>query len=208
MTNVTAFALLMTTLMQAAPGEQIGKEQVKRGEYLVRFGGCHDCHTPWKLAPPLDAPAPDMTRMLSGHPEGALDPQGAYRAPDIAVIGPTFTSFRLPFGIVYSPNLTPDRDTGLGSWTEAMFVRAFRTGKHMGGEGRIILPPMPWQQINALTDSDLKAVFAYLRSIPPIRNAVPSPKVAPEVIAKMTETARKAATTSMPSRRSSASRPR
>lgn len=144
---------------------------IARGEKLVTFGGCNDCHTPWKSTP--GGPMPDMTRMLSGHPEGAPDPEGTIGPNDMVLIGPTFTSFRMPFGVIYSQNLTPDPDTGLGSWTEQMFLDTFRKAKHMGGGGRPILPPMPWPNVASLPDEDLRAIFAYLQSIPPIRNAVP-----------------------------------
>ena len=162
---------------------------IKRGEYLVGFGGCNDCHTPWIFDRALGAPRPDMTRMLSGHPTDGPDPAGKYTAPDIAVIGPDFTSFNLPFGTVYAFNLTPDKETGLGSWTEGMFIRAMRTGRHMGGgkDARPILPPMPWEDVNRLNDRDLRAVFAYLQSIPPIKNAVPNPKVSPEVLNQLSQ---------------------
>jgi mono/diheme cytochrome c family protein len=153
------------------------RQLVERGRYLVAFGACNDCHTPLKLDPTTHQPEPDMSRLLSGHPEGAPDPTGRLGETDLAVIGGSFTAFRLPFGVVYSSNLTPDRETGLGSWTEAMFVRAMRTGKHMGGEGRPILPPMPWYGLAALTDQDAAAIFAYLRSVPAVRNGVPAPKV-------------------------------
>src|SRR5262249_17833031 len=120
---------------------------------------------------------PDMSRMLSGHPEGAPDPAGTPGGHDMGVINATMTSFKLPFGTVYTANLTPDKDTGLGAWTEEMFVRALRTGRHMGGAGRPILPPMPWANLAQLNDADLKAVFAFLQSIPAVRNDVPAPKV-------------------------------
>jgi hypothetical protein len=158
---------------------------VKRGGYLVRLGGCNDCHTPVKVDPKA-GPVPDMTRMLSGHPEGAPDPSARPGEGDLGVIGPTFTAFAMPFGIVYSPNLTPDRETGLGAWTEQMFVRAMRTGRIHGlPSARPIMPPMPWRNLLDATDEDLKAMFAYLRSIPAVRNKVPEPKVPPEVIAQM-----------------------
>jgi hypothetical protein len=156
----------------AAPADQIA-----RGRTLVTIGGCNDCHTPMKFDPDLGMPVPDMTRMLSGHPPGAPDPASTLAGHDLAIIGPTFTSFRLPFGIVHPANLTPDPATGLGAWTEEMFVRAVRTGRHMGGAGRPILPPMPWQNLAVQSDDDLKAIFAYLRSIPAIRNDVPAPQV-------------------------------
>ena len=166
----------------SAPANPYSKMQVERGEYLVRFGSCNDCHTPWNFDPAIGAPRPDMSRMLSGHPSAAPDPQGAIGPGDIGLIGPTFTSFALPFGTMYSLNLTPDIDTGTGSWTEEMFLDIFRTGRHLGGNGRGILPPMPWLWIRNLTDEDLISIFAYLRSIPPIHNLAPEPAIPEEAI--------------------------
>jgi len=150
---------------------------VKRGEYLVRIGSCNDCHTPWVFDEKLGMPVPDMTRMLSGHPSDGPDPKGDLAKGDIAVIGPDFTSFKLPFGTIYTANLTPDKESGLGSWTEQMFIDALRHGRHMGGNGRGIMPPMPWFWARNMSDEDLKAVFAYLQTIPPVYNVVPSNKV-------------------------------
>ncbi|HVY37285.1 MAG TPA: diheme cytochrome c-553 [Polyangia bacterium] len=161
----------------AAPPADTAADQVARGRRLVSIGGCNDCHTPMKFDAELGMPVPDMTRMLSGHPQGAPDPASALSGHDIGVIGPTFTSFRLPFGGVYAANLTPDKDTGLGGWTKDMFVRAVRTGRHLGGSGRPILPPMPWMTLAQQSDADLEAIFAYLQSVPAIRNDVPAPKV-------------------------------
>lgn len=166
----------------AGPSEE---EKISRGQYLVRIGSCNDCHTPWVFDEELGMPRPDMTRMLSGHPEGAPDPQGTLGPQDVGIIGPTFTSFALPFGVIYAMNLTPDMDTGIGSWTEQMFVDIFRKGRHLGGNGRGVLPPMPWFWIRNLSDEDLRAVYAYLHSIPPVRNAVPEPTVPEEVIWKL-----------------------
>src|SRR5262245_8325744 len=189
MNRFLAVVLCSAAVASAAPPAR--SEQIKRGEYLVKYGGCNDCHTPSRLHPKLGLPIQDMSRMLSGHPEGAPEPVSQYRAPDFVVVGPTFTSFTLSFGTVLAPNLTPDKDTGLGMWTEEMFVTAIRTGKHMGGNGRLILPPMPWPAMNALTDEDLKAMFAYLQSIPAIRNEVPQPDVPQSTLAQLTEAANK-----------------
>lgn len=161
-------------------------EQVARGKHLVNFGACHDCHTPWKHDPAIGAKAPDMSRMLSGHPEGAPDPGGKLGPDDITVIGPTFTSFRMPFGVVHAANLTPDMETGTGTWTEEMFLGVFRKARHMGGDGRPVLPPMPWPMTASLPDEDIKAIFAYLRTVPPIRNAVPVANPPPGVQAAIT----------------------
>jgi len=146
---------------------------VKRGEYLVALAGCTDCHTPKKMTE--RGAEDDLSRFLSGHPEDAKLP-----APPSLLPGPWFattaglTAWSGPWGISSAANLTPDVNTGLGIWTEEMFVKAMRTGKHYGAS-RDILPPMPWQNLSKLTDDDLRAVFAYLRSIPPVRNRVPDP---------------------------------
>jgi hypothetical protein len=153
-------------------------DPVERGRYLVSFSGCNDCHTPWVFNKDLGMPVPDHTRFLSGHPVGAPEPQAKVDPKtDMAFIGATFTAFKLPFGTVYSANLTPDKETGIGNWTEEMFVNALRKGLHMGAAGRPILPPMPWTEFRNMTDDDLKAVFAFLKTIPAIHNPIPDPKV-------------------------------
>jgi mono/diheme cytochrome c family protein len=170
--------LLLPTFTHGKPPQAAAAspDQVKRGQYLVTFGGCNDCHTPKKMGP--KGPEPDMTRMLSGHPAEEKLPEipAGVLGPDkwgILATGDG-TAWAGPWGVSFTMNLTPDQETGLGSWTEAMFIKAMRTGKHMG-EGRDILPPMPWPSLQALTDDDLKAIFAYLHTIPPVKNAVPDP---------------------------------
>jgi len=165
-------ALSLASLALAAPAST-ASTQVKRGEYLVNFGGCHDCHTPKKMGP--NGPELDTERLLSGHPEQmAVTPAPALAGPWLAATVATMTAWSGPWGISYSANLTPDRETGLGAWTEQNFVDTMRTGRHMG-RGRPILPPMPWQMVKNLTDPDLKAVFAYLRTLPTVKNRVPQP---------------------------------
>jgi len=75
----------------------------------------------------------------------------------------------------FAANLTPDRETGLGDWTEQNFIEAIRTGHHLG-RGRLLLPPMPWPVVAQHTDSELKAIWAFLQRVPPIRNRVPPPR--------------------------------
>jgi cytochrome c553 len=149
---------------------------VERGKYLTLVGGCNDCHTPKTFGP--NGPEADMTKELSGHPAGdklaavpgkLFDP-GGYGT----LANAHLTAWVGPWGISYAMNLTPDKATGLGSWTEQMFIDAIRNGKHQG-TGRQILPPMPWNWYRSMTDDDLKALFAYLQSMPPISNAIPDP---------------------------------
>jgi mono/diheme cytochrome c family protein len=151
--------------------------RVERGRYLVGFGGCNDCHTPLKMG--ANGPEPDMSRMLSGHPQQLVMPAPpAPNGPWLWSGAGTNTAFAGPWGVSYARNLTPHEVTGLGIWTEEMFVKTMRTGRHMG-VSRPLLPPMPWQGLNSLNDEDLKSVYAYLRTIKPIRNDVPDPIIAP-----------------------------
>jgi hypothetical protein len=165
------FVTLSTSQTQSQDPAPSHAAQVQRGEYLVKIMGCNDCHTPWKMGP--QGPEPDMDRFLSGHPEqiGPL-PNVKAAEPFLWSGFPTNTAFSGPWGVSYTFNLTPDQNTGLGIWTEEMFVNAIRTGRHMG-VSRPINPPMPWPAYRNATDDDLKAVYAYLRTIKPIVNHVP-----------------------------------
>ncbi|HEX6361742.1 MAG TPA: c-type cytochrome [Albitalea sp.] len=148
-------------------------DRVARGKYLVTVAGCNDCHTPWKMG--HKGPEPDMTRMLSGHPE-AKDIGAAPRLPgpwQMSAVD-TNTAWSGPWGVSFTANLTPDAETGLGKWTQRNFTETIRTGRHMG-RGRPILPPMPIPMYKHFTDADLEAIFAYLQSIPAVKNRVPEP---------------------------------
>jgi hypothetical protein len=151
-----------------------------RGKYLVTAIGCADCHSPWKMT--ANGPMPDPERFLSGHPEQVkVGPAPKPQGPWLASFFATNTAFAGPWGISFSANLTPDVNTGLGIWTEEMFLRAIREGRHMG-QSRPIAPPMPWPAFRNLDDEDLKSIFAYLRTIKPICNHVPDyqPPVEPD----------------------------
>jgi mono/diheme cytochrome c family protein len=121
--------------------------EIKRGQYLVSLGGCNDCHTPGYFLG-----KPDTARFLGGSDDG----------------------FEIPnLGTFYGPNLTPDRETGLGKWSAEEIVKAIKTGERP--DGRILAPIMPWQAFANLTDADARAIVAFLKSLPPVRNKVPGP---------------------------------
>ena len=174
-------AVLSTASLGAVTGgdAESGKTaaQVARGKYLVDIMGCHDCHTPMKLGP--NGPEWDMTRALSGHPEQlVMPPAPVQQAPWLASMGMTMTAWNGPWGTSFTKNLTPDKETGLGDWTVEEFIATMKTGRERG-KGRPVLPPMPVQNLAALTDSDIRALFAYLQSLPAIKNRTPQP-VEPE----------------------------
>jgi mono/diheme cytochrome c family protein len=121
--------------------------QIARGKYLVTIGGCNDCHTPGYLTGKTD-----RTRYLGGSDVG----------------------FAIPgLGVFVGRNLRPDKETGLGSWTTEQIVRVLTTG--IRPDGRRLAPIMPWQAFSHLTRSDAFAIALYLKSLKPVRHAVPGP---------------------------------
>ena len=162
------------TSASADKPEPASAATVARGNYLVDTGGCIDCHTPIKMG--ANGPEPDMNRHLSGHPEALVMPPVPVLPPGpwLVISSATNTAFAGPWGVSFTANLTPDADTGLGPWTLRNFRDTIRTGRHMG-RGRPILPPMPIPVYSKWTDADLDAVYAYLRTVAPVKNKVPEP---------------------------------
>ena len=158
------------------------KEMIQRGKYLVNAIGCHDCHSPKVMGP--NGPKVDESRPLSGHPaSNPLPPVNKEALKHWILFNPELTAFVGPWGVSYAANLTSDA-TGIGTWTEKQFLTAIRKGKSKGLENnRMLLPPMPWEMYGNLNDTDLKSIFAYLKTTKPIKNKVPAPKP-PDMITK------------------------
>jgi mono/diheme cytochrome c family protein len=129
----------------ATASDSLAADPVARGEYLSVIGGCNDCHTPGTFYG-----APDMARKLSGSEIG----------------------WQGPWGTSYARNLTPDVETGIGSWTEEQIIAAVRTGTRP--DGSRIQPPMPWPNYARLTDEDAQALAQYLKSIPAVKHMSPA----------------------------------
>lgn len=149
---------------------------VARGEHLVTVMDCNICHTRKKMSD--HGPVPDMDFMLSGHASSSTLPEidKSLVAPGKWVLfNQDFTASVGPWGVSFSANLTP-HETGLGNWTLEQFKKALREGKHKGlDNGRMILPPMPWEAFAHLNDNDIESIYEYLKTIPPIDNLVPEP---------------------------------
>jgi mono/diheme cytochrome c family protein len=157
------------------------ESQASWGEHLVTIGGCNDCHTPKKMT--AMGPVDDSSLILSGHPENLPAPEVDRKQMESKglVVTSTFTSWIGPWGITYSANLTPD-ETGTGNWTEDQFLYAVKNNISKGLAGsRPLLPPMSMMPVKHMTDEELKAVFAYLKTIKPIKNVSVQPT--PPVVA-------------------------
>jgi mono/diheme cytochrome c family protein len=138
-----ALALLCSPTLEANAADA----QIERGKYLANAAGCTDCHTPGYFLG-----KPDMARFLGGSDVGFFIPG---------------------LGVFYGPNLTPDKETGLGKWTKEQIVTAITTGKRP--DGRVLAPVMPWQHFAELTQADSAAIAAYLASLPAVANKAPGP---------------------------------
>jgi len=123
------------------------QDPVARGSYLVVTALCTDCHTPGFFFG-----KPDEKRFLGGSDVG----------------------FEIPgLGVFHGPNLTPDKETGLGNWSTEEIITAFQTG--VRPDRRILAPIMPWKAFAQLTRDDAMAIAAYLKSLAPVRNKVLGP---------------------------------
>ena len=149
MTKSTMLAAVAALAVAAPlmPANAADPAAIARGKYLVAIAGCNDCHTPGYFLG-----KPDMARFLAGSEVG----------------------FEMPgLGVFHGPNLTPDKATGLGNWTDAQIVAAIQKGQRP--DGRMLAPIMPWHAFANLTKQDVDAIVAYLRSLPPVANKVPGP---------------------------------
>lgn len=170
--NSTASENLAITEVTAVPSMV---ELAARGAYLVEIMGCNDCHSPKIITD--QGPVPDPKRLLSGHPanEKLANLADPSVLEDYAIFNMGLTAAVGPWGTTFAANLTPD-DTGIGNWSFEQFGKALREGKSKGLDGaRDLLPPMPSQNFRNLADEDLRAIWAYLRSLPAIQNVVPNP---------------------------------
>ncbi|MES2777551.1 MAG: c-type cytochrome [Bacteroidota bacterium] len=150
-------------------------ERISRGEYLVNISGCDDCHSPKKMGPNGPEIIPELR--FSGYPSTrpiAHANMDVLKDGWIAMLGSDGTSAVGPWGMSFSANITSD-ESGIGNWSEENFIRAIRKGKFKGMEGsRDLLPPMPWFAYKNMTDEDLRAVYAFLKSTKPVSNVVPA----------------------------------
>lgn len=160
----------------STPKENFGGfgSQVAWGEHLVTVSACHDCHSPKKFGPM--GMEIDTAHLLAGHmgsPVPDVDKKD-FQKKGYVVTG-DLTAWIGPWGVSYTANLTSD-ESGIGNWSEQQFMLALRQGKFKGmAGGRDLLPPMPWQMYRNMTDDEIKAIFAYLKTTKPIENVVPPP---------------------------------
>jgi mono/diheme cytochrome c family protein len=145
--SVAGWLAAVSLALSAPVSTALGDGAVERGAYLASIMDCTGCHTGGALVG-----APDPARHLAGSDIG----------------------FQVPgLGVFYPPNLTSDKETGLGNWSEDEIIAAVRTGARP--DGRMLAPVMPWLSYAALTDEDARALAAYIKSLPPVAFKAPGP---------------------------------
>lgn len=151
-------------------------ERVEIGQAIVEGWNCSFCHTP-QIQSPDGKLISDPKRFMSGHPASEEVPT----VPDMIISSPEWMEFLDNLDstvwatdnmLVFSANLTPDKETGIGNWTEVEFVDTIREGRHRGIERRIKYP-MPWRELSELSDEELLSVYEYLMTLEPVKNKVP-----------------------------------
>jgi mono/diheme cytochrome c family protein len=131
----------------AEAADKPNQQLVSRGYYLSQLGNCEHCHTPGHFLGKRD-----QSKTLSGSDVGFWDPN---------------------LGTVIGPNITPDDETGIGTWTPQDIRLALTTGERP--DGRLLSPVMPWADLAQLQEPDILALVEYLKSLKPVKNRVPGP---------------------------------
>lgn len=168
--------IAMSCHQKPAPEVAYSPERLEIGEAIVEGWNCSFCHTP-QIKGPDGKPMPDPKRLMSGHPADDQIPE----VPDMVISSSEWMEFLDNLDptvwatdnlLIFSANLTPNDETGIGTWTEVEFVETIRQGRHRGIERRLNYP-MPWRELSEVSDEELLSVYEYLMSLEPVNNKVP-----------------------------------
>ncbi|HZM22592.1 MAG TPA: hypothetical protein VFC02_12670 [Anaerolineales bacterium] len=168
---VLAGLFMMAFVTSAAAGASQQDDLVAHGKYIATIAGCTSCHTPLKA----EYQNPQTLTLEQIQTIAFNETQATDRAKLLA----GGRAFDLgPAGVVFTRNITPDAETGIGSWTDDQIKLAIKTG--IDNEGKLLFPVMPYHVYNGMADADLEAVVAYLHSVSAVNNPVPDRTVSTE----------------------------
>src|SRR3954471_22893899 len=164
---VIAAIFVIGGIAKSPSNDNVQQRRLARGKYLVEGPAhCFGCHSEADVAHGTDQPVPGR--------KGAGQVVDADLSKAIGILPP----FRL-----VCPNITPDKETGAGTWSDEVFVHALRQG--IGHDGRTLFPLMPYRNFTELSDEDLASVIAYVRSVPPVHNPLPKTSLPPPLLASL-----------------------
>ncbi len=171
------FLLVLFAVFALTPTARAVQHQqddiIARGKYLAGIAGCTHCHTPYRAEfNDFATLTLDQIRMIAFDEQLAMDTDrwmAGGRAFDLG-----------PAGVVFTRNITPDAETGIGGWTDEQLKVAIRTGQTPSGE--MLFPVMPYHNYNGLADADLDAIIAYMRSVDAVSNQVPDETVSKQFL--------------------------
>lgn len=168
---LAVFGLIKLTQPAEASHPLQEEDAISRGKYLATISGCTYCHTPDKVEyqnPETMSLEQIMTIAFDGNL--AEDEEKLLAGGRVFPLGPA--------GVVYTRNITPDKETGIGTWTDEQIKLAIKTG--VRPDGTVLFPVMPYHVYNQMADQDLEDIIAYMKSVPAVRNEVPEKTVSTE----------------------------
>jgi mono/diheme cytochrome c family protein len=168
---VLTIFLVLAIATTAGATNKYQDDTIAHGKYIATIAGCTDCHTPFK-AEYMDPTkwTPDQVKTIAFNAIASLDEEKLLSGGRPFDLG--------PLGVLFTRNLTPDQETGLGTWTDEQIKIAVKTG--ISNDGHILFPVMPYHVYNGMADADLDAVIAYLRSVNAVSNMVPESTIPTE----------------------------
>ena len=169
---ISSFFLLPMAQMSVGASNNYQVDPLEHGEYIPSIAGCIDCHTPFQAE--YQDPAQmslDQFRLLSFNLGATQD-----RKDKLLAGGRPFDLG--PAGVLLTRNITPDQETGIGSWSDEQIILAIKTG--ISSDGKLLFPVMPYHVYSTMADEDLHALVAYLRSIKPVNNSIPKSTISTE----------------------------
>jgi mono/diheme cytochrome c family protein len=168
---IFALFIALATFQIANAGKSQQGDVIAQGKYIATIAGCTSCHTP--LKPEYGNPQSltlEQIQTLAFNDLEASDQNKLMAGGRAFDLGPA--------GAVFTLNITPDEETGIGAWSDDQLKLAIKTG--IDNEGKLLFPVMPYHVYNSMADSDLEAVVAYLRSVNAVSNPIPERTVSTE----------------------------
>src|SRR4030095_12976325 len=169
---MSLFVILLVTATSVSAGNQYQVDVLEHGEYMTTIAGCIDCHTPFQEE------YQDPSKLTLEQLQVFAFNLGATQDRQNRLLGGGRPFNLGPAGVLLTRNITPDEETGIGSWSDEQVKLAVKTG--ISADGKLLFPVMPYHVYNTMADADLDSLIAYLRSIKAVTNMIPKSAIPTE----------------------------